>query len=59
MALRGTEIWTLWKVEKKLFECFEMWCWRGLEYISWTDRMRNEVLHRYQDYPKYNKNKKG
>jgi hypothetical protein len=24
-----------------------MWCWRRLEKISWTDRMRNkEVLHR-------------
>jgi hypothetical protein len=26
---------------------FEMWCWRRMEKISWTDRVRNEeVLHR-------------
>jgi hypothetical protein len=23
---------------------FEMWCWRRMEKISWTDRIRNEVL---------------
>jgi hypothetical protein len=26
---------------------FEMWCWRRMEKIIWTDRVRNvEVLHR-------------
>jgi len=26
---------------------FEMWCWRRMEKISWTDRVRNEeVFHR-------------
>jgi hypothetical protein len=25
---------------------FEMWCWRRMEKISWTDRVRNEeMLH--------------
>jgi len=24
----------------------EMWCWRRMEKISWTDRVRNEILHR-------------
>jgi hypothetical protein len=28
-------------------ESFEMWCWRRMEKISWTDHVRNvEVLHR-------------
>jgi hypothetical protein len=22
---------------------FEMWCWKMMENISWTDRVRNEV----------------
>ena len=58
--MNGTESWTLQNVDQKLFERFEMWCWRGLEYISWTDRVRNEqVLRRLQEYPKYNKSKKG
>ena len=43
----GAEIWTLWKVDQKHLESFEMWCWRRMEKISWTDRVRNEeVLHR-------------
>jgi len=25
-------------------ESFEMWCWRRLEKISWTDRLRNEEV---------------
>ena len=29
---------------------FEMWCWRRMENISWTDYMRNkEVLQRVED----------
>jgi hypothetical protein len=28
-------------------ESFEMWCWRRMEKINWTDRVRKEeVLHR-------------
>ena len=30
----------------KYLGSFEMWCWRGLEKISWTGRVKNEeVLH--------------
>jgi hypothetical protein len=43
----GAEIWTLCKVDQKYLESFEMWCWRRVEKISWTDRVRNEeALHR-------------
>jgi hypothetical protein len=42
--------WTLPKVDQKYLECFEMWCWRRMEKISWTDRVRNEVvLHRVKE----------
>jgi hypothetical protein len=42
IALYGAETWTLGKVDS-----FDMWCWRRMEKISWTDRVRNEeVLHR-------------
>jgi hypothetical protein len=31
-------------------ESFEMWCWRRMEKISWTDHMRNEdVLLRFKE----------
>jgi hypothetical protein len=27
---------------KKFLESFEMWCWRKMEKISWTERVKNE-----------------
>jgi hypothetical protein len=44
IALYGAETWTLHKVDQKYLESFEMLCWRRME-ISWTDRVRNEVLY--------------
>jgi hypothetical protein len=41
LALYGAETWTLWKVDQKYLEHFEMWCWRRMEKISWTDHVRN------------------
>ena len=48
IALYGAETWTLLKADQKYLESFEMWCWRRME-ISWTDRVRNEVLHRVKE----------
>jgi hypothetical protein len=31
-------------VDQKRLESFEMWCWRRMENISWTDRVRNEEV---------------
>ena len=46
-ALCGAETWTRRRVDQKYLESFEMWCWRRMEKISWTDRVKNEeVLHR-------------
>jgi hypothetical protein len=37
-------------MDHKYLESFEMWCWRRMEKISWTDRVRNEeVLHRVKE----------
>ena len=30
--------------EQKYLESFEMWCWRRMEKISWTDHVRNEEV---------------
>jgi hypothetical protein len=50
IALYGAETWTLRKIDQKYLESFEMWCWRRMEVISWTDRVRNEeVLHRVKE----------
>jgi len=44
VALYGAETWTLRAVEQKHLESFEMWCWRRMEKISWTDHVRNEEV---------------
>ena len=31
-------------VVQKHLESFEMWCWRRMEKISWTDHLRNEEV---------------
>ena len=50
MALYGAETWTLRTSDQKYLESFEMWCWRRMEKISWTDHVRNEeVLLRVTD----------
>jgi ribosomal 50S subunit-associated protein YjgA (DUF615 family) len=45
IALYGAETWALRKVDQKYLESFEMWCWRRMEKISWTE----EVLHRVKE----------
>ena len=43
--MHAAEIWALRKVDQEHLESFEMWSWRSMENISWTDRVRNgEVL---------------
>jgi hypothetical protein len=60
MALYGAETWTLRKLDRKYLESFEMWCWRRMEKISWTDPINNEaVLHRVKEYSSHNKTKEG
>jgi hypothetical protein len=46
IAFYVAETWTLRKIDRKYLEGFEVWSWRRLEKISWTDRAKNaEVLH--------------
>jgi hypothetical protein len=45
-ALYASEMLTHRKVYAKDLKCFQMWCWRRMEKISWTNRVRNvELLH--------------
>jgi hypothetical protein len=44
IALYGAETLTLRAVDQKHLESFEMWCWRRMENISWTDHVRNEEV---------------
>ena len=44
MALYVAETLTLRATDQKRLESFEMWCWRRMEKISWTDHVRNEEV---------------
>ena len=47
ITLYGSEIWTLRNLQRKYLESFEMWCWRRMEKIKWSDKVTNEqVLQR-------------
>jgi len=40
----------IWSIALYGAESFEMWCWRRMEKISWTDHVRNEeVLFRVKE----------
>jgi hypothetical protein len=50
ITLYGVETSTLLAVNHKHLERFEIWCWRRMEKISWTDHVRNnEVLLRFNE----------
>ena len=44
MASYGAETCTLRAAYQIYPESFEMWCWRRMEKISWTDHVRNEEV---------------
>jgi hypothetical protein len=41
IALYGAETGTVWGVDQKQLECFEIWRWRSIEKISWTGHVKN------------------
>jgi len=38
-SLYGAETWTIRGVDQEHLESFEMWRWRRMEKISWTDHV--------------------
>jgi hypothetical protein len=44
IALYGAETWTLRSVDQKYLESFEMWYWRRMEKICWTDHVKKEEV---------------
>jgi len=42
VALYCAGTWMLQAVDQGHLESFEMWCWRRMKKISWTDHVRNE-----------------
>ena len=44
VALYGAETWTLPQNEQKRLAAFEMWKWRRMERVKWTDNIKNAVV---------------
>jgi hypothetical protein len=42
-------IWKLRKADQKYLKSFEMWGWRRMKYVIWTDHVRNEVLQKVKE----------
>lgn len=42
--LYAAETWTLRKSEKKRIDALEMWCWRRMLQISWTEFRTNQSI---------------
>ena len=40
----GCESWTIKKVECQRIDGFELWCWRRLLRVSWTERRSNQSI---------------
>ena len=41
VAVCGCESWSLQKTELRRIRAFEMWCWRRLLRLSWTEKRKN------------------
>src|SRR3989442_1980098 len=44
VVLYGCETWTLLQDEINRLEALGVWLWRGLEKISWRDKIRNDEV---------------
>ena len=44
VALYGAETWILRRNEQKRLEAFEMWIWRRMERVKWTDKIKYAVV---------------
>jgi len=42
--LHGCESWTIKKAEHQIIDAFELWCWRRLLSVSWTERRSNQSI---------------
>ena len=46
------ESWTIKKAEHRRIDAFELWCWRRLFRVSWTERRSNQSILK-EINPKY------
>ena len=44
VVMNGCESWTGKKAEPRRIDAFDLWCWRRLLRISWTERRSNQSI---------------
>ena len=44
VVMYGCEIWTVKKAESQRIDAFELWCWRRLLRVPWTERRSNQSI---------------
>ena len=42
--MSGCESWTIKKAECRRIDAFELWCWRRLLRVPWTERRSNQSI---------------
>ena len=48
----GCESWTIKQIEHQRIDAFELWCWRRLLRVPWTERESNQSILKEMD-PEY------
>ena len=43
-VMYGCESWTIKKAEHRSIDAFELWCWRRLLQVPWTERRSNQSI---------------
>ena len=44
VVMYGCESWTVKKAERQKIDAFELWCWRRLLRVPWTERRSNQSI---------------
>ena len=44
VVMYGCESWTVKKVERRRIDAFELWCWRRLLGVPWTERRSKQSI---------------
>ena len=52
VVMYGCESWTIKKAEHQRTDAFELWCWKTLLRVSWTERRSNQSILK-EIYPEY------
>ena len=44
VVMCGCESWTIKKAESQIIDAFELWCWKTLLRVPWTERRSNQSI---------------